>query len=248
MAKFIKPQLTIRLNAIAISNAIRDATLMGMGESLYRMEATAKAKAPVRKVVTGGRRTFRAATRSELQQANRYYQRVSQERGFTFTPLTTIRVVNDRFENRGYVGRGRLSPRTGANRANVMSPRASNVLDRSPDALAQNPRLSSRGRYELNSGRATIQVEANRDEVGGWLRDHIEAQPVEVRGGHLHGELVSIMDADHQYPKFQELGSRHNPAHPYLRPALHAERLRYRATLIKHIAAVKIPGVQLVVK
>jgi HK97 gp10 family phage protein len=69
--------------------------------------------------------------------------------------------------------------------------------------------LSARGAYELRSGRAI-----HNEELGGTLRDEIYFAPAVVDGRRIIVRIVSPT----AYAKFQEFGTRHNPAHPYLRP------------------------------
>lgn len=78
--------------------------------------------------------------------------------------------------------------------------------------------LTSRGRYEVSSGRAV-----HEGLVGGKLRASIHASgPIEE--GYRISALVSAEAHDkgrtHNYARDQEFGSRHNRKHPFLRPAL----------------------------
>lgn len=113
--------------------------------------------------------------------------------------------------------------------------------------LAQEPverLLTGRGRYELRSGRAVHQrqreisyadINARTGEtkevhyarvpegpayLGGGLRNTIHI--VKARADMfpvIEGWLVAG-DSEHDYAIHQELGNRHNPAHPFLRPRL----------------------------
>jgi len=102
--------------------------------------------------------------------------------------------------------------------------------------------LSRRGKYEVQSGRAFFQrtkkfanvsIKAGKVEVTGHTE--IPVGPERVGGG-LRGTIRVIPaspsmypviegwlvagDREHDYAKYQELGTRHNPAHPFLRPRL----------------------------
>ena len=109
--------------------------------------------------------------------------------------------------------------------------------------------LTSRGRYEVKSGRAisqrtkkiTVITPASRQtivETGKVTESHVVEEPVgpaRVGGGlrntirveqaspsqypNLEGWLIAG-DREHDYAIHQELGNRHNPAHPFLRPRL----------------------------
>jgi hypothetical protein len=98
-------------------------------------------------------------------------------------------------------------------------------------------RLTARGRYELRSGRAfAARLKAiSIDTETGKLKRHF-AKGSERLGGTLRGTIHVEYASAEQYPVIkasvvaggedapyaiqQELGNRHNPAHPFLRPAL----------------------------
>lgn len=80
---------------------------------------------------------------------------------------------------------------------------------RLPSAQA---RLDRRGRYELRAGRAI-----HGGNLGGKLRDEIFSTAARIDGRIIAVRVVSPT----AYAKYQEFGTRHNAAHPYLRPALH---------------------------
>lgn len=60
--------------------------------------------------------------------------------------------------------------------------------------------------------------------VGGRLRDEIYATEVFRKGSKLYVDVVSPTE----YAKYQEYGSSHNRAQPYMRPALYDMRGRFR--------------------
>lgn len=157
---------------------------------------------------------------------------------------------NDPRRNRfGQTRAERGLTRNSRNRANDFMPFGEDArqLDRTERALKDREYeryLSSRGRNEVRSGRAVsqryrtvqggvqrigglvvarepdIQVPVGPARVGGGLRSTIrvvratpESYPV------ISGWLVAG-DREHDYAKYQELGTRHNPAHPFLRPRL----------------------------
>lgn len=95
--------------------------------------------------------------------------------------------------------------------------------------------LTGRGAYELRKGRAVrdksrmridlgtgriFKVQTEQERLGGGLKSTIrvvkatpDSYPV------IEGWLVAG-DSEHDYAIHQELGNRHNPAHPFLRPRL----------------------------
>lgn len=104
-------------------------------------------------------------------------------------------------------------------------------------------RLDRRGRYELGSGRAN-----RRGYLGGRLRGEIFATPPAVEGSLISAQIISPTP----YAKYQEFGTRHNAAHPFLRPALQEGTPAFIANVARAIdEAVKsgIPaGGEIVVK
>lgn len=72
--------------------------------------------------------------------------------------------------------------------------------------------LSRRGRYEARVGRAN-----DANQLGGRLRREIHRTAVGRDGRVYRLRVVSPTP----YAKYQEFGTEHNAAHPYLRPAAH---------------------------
>jgi HK97 gp10 family phage protein len=94
-----------------------------------------------------------------------------------------------------------------------------------PGRLRFNNPLTTRGRYELRTGRANIQV-GSRTYLGGRLRSEIYAEP--ASGGPV---FIATVLSPTPYAKYVEFGTRHNRAQPYLRPALADQRSAYRERL-----------------
>lgn len=65
---------------------------------------------------------------------------------------------------------------------------------------------------------------AGNISVGGRLRDEIYRTQVYQSGSKLYGDVVSPTE----YAKYQEYGTSHNRAHPYMRPALYDMRGRFQ--------------------
>lgn len=102
-------------------------------------------------------------------------------------------------------------------------------------------KLTSRGRFEVRSGRANFQpspviervggkaIRASREpaRVGGRLRDEIHVEGPFNEGRFIWMEVVSATKdpkTGRLYPRDQEFGTRHHPPHPFLRPALQESR------------------------
>jgi HK97 gp10 family phage protein len=91
-------------------------------------------------------------------------------------------------------------------------------------------RLTARGRYELASKRAisvqirtdleTGRVTSDFPRLGGALRESIRVEKATAAMFPIIKASVVAGGGDVDYAKYQELGTRHNPEHPFLRPAL----------------------------
>lgn len=92
--------------------------------------------------------------------------------------------------------------------------------------------LDRRGRFEIKSLRA-----AHDGSLGGRLRSEIYATEARLDGKVIRLKVVSPTP----YAKYQELGTEHNPAHPYLRPAGHESRDAIRADVGRSVAAAARP-------
>ena len=110
----------------------------------------------------------------------------------------------------------------------IVTQRAQQYLTHRTIGAIDTSALSARGRYEVKSQRA-----AHQGQIGGKLRDEIYVGEVQVDGHHVHVDVVSPTS----YAKQQEMGNRHNPAHPYMRPALYESKDEVRATIASHVVA-----------
>ena len=139
-------------------------------------------------------------------------------------------------------------PRNLSNRANEFRAthdvRLLNPLDYSKllDSASES-RLTAAGRYELASRRAVthaaVSVATERStvsaRVGGSLRDSIR---VERASADMFPDIKASVVAGGNgvdYAKFQELGTRHNPEHPFLRPSLMEARGELPAQLLRSL-------------
>jgi HK97 gp10 family phage protein len=108
------------------------------------------------------------------------------------------------------------------------------VMTHHPDALDTSGKspLHARGRYELKTGRGLSQG-AKQGEVtlGGTLRRSIKMLGPHRIGGVIKAKVVSPVP----YSMFQEFGTRHNRATPYMRPAILKSITTYRREMVKAI-------------
>lgn len=113
--------------------------------------------------------------------------------------------------------------------------------------------LTSRGKYERTSGRANsqkifsifdsntgqMQEQVGPAHLGGGLRKTLRVvSPTAASYPVIKGSLVAG-DADHDYAKYQELGTRHNAAHPFLRPRLAEWKTTLPARLKRVVGGVR---------
>ena len=94
--------------------------------------------------------------------------------------------------------------------------------------------LDSGGRRELKTGRALF-TKDGVTTLGGRLRGSITMQGPTLDGGIVRASVVSPV----YYSKFQEFGTRHNRATPYMRPAIAKMTTTYRRDLVKAIHSIR---------
>lgn len=95
--------------------------------------------------------------------------------------------------------------------------------------------LSARGRYEERSGRAAFTDKTTGvTTLGGRLRKEIEIVRPTLQGNIIRGSVVSPTP----YARFQEFGTRHNRATPYMRPAILKLTTSFRPQMVKALNRV----------
>jgi hypothetical protein len=85
---------------------------------------------------------------------------------------------------------------------------------------ATDAKLSPRGRYEVRSGRAAVESESGKIQIGGRLKKSIVAEGA-YREGH---RTINSIGTDVPYALFVEFPTSHNAAQPFLLPALHGQK------------------------
>ena len=93
------------------------------------------------------------------------------------------------------------------------------VRRKDPGYLPEKTMLTSRGAYEVRSERAVASSFQHRN-IGGRLRGSISSSPPSVSGSRAEAWVT----ASAPYAKYMEFGTRHNAAHPFLRPAAEEAR------------------------
>lgn len=228
------------LNTAAIKGAIRSAAREELEVIGDEIAADAKRRAPVRKVFRerpGYQRRFRRLTTSERAVASRlaenYYRNIRPNEFKRRRALAHIanyaRVQRPgpgslnalersrRLRTLGFERGGRFSSTTGARR---LSRREGGGID--PGAIT--PLLTSRGAYEIRSGRAvhreTLSSGHTRVQAGGALKASIGSEGVSETPNGLEVKVTAAI----RYAKYVEFPTIRTAAQPFLRPALHAAR------------------------
>jgi len=219
------------IRAQDVMGAVLDALVGSTNRGLIRIQTRAKELAPVRKVF-GDRGAYRTRFRTadEISSDRSIRQQLGLGPEELYKNRQVVSRVPQKLNDREVAGPGRLRSR-----------QAQTQLDR-------------RGRYELKTGRAIFEQfngprvagTQGTQQLGGRLRDEIHVEPASVQGHRVSGRVVSPTP----YAKYQEFGTHHNPAHPYLRPAGHesvqkiaADARRSAADAVRATFHVRIEGV-----
>lgn len=123
----------------------------------------------------------------------------------------------------------------------VSNNKGQNVLAAFPDALKsrkdggsgyEHSPLHARGRFELRTGRSLFKRrDTGETTLGGRLRGEIEMIPAVPSDKRIKAKVVSPT----YYAKYQEFGTRHNRATPYMRPAILKQVTTFRRDVVKSI-------------
>lgn len=212
----------------AIAQAIFDNAVAALGRSALLVERRARQKAPVRHIFADGSYHVRVKTWGEID-ADRAI-RASLDLGpelkaGRFRAKTTLGAPI--FRNRKPTGRNQqqyLPPRNWEQRR--MAAAAGHLADydaemarRKAGQAPQPTFLTRQGAYEVRTKRAKATTWGHA-YIGGRLRREIFATAPEISGAMAEAWVI----APTPYAKYQEFGTRHNAAHPFLRPALDESR------------------------
>ena len=189
-------------------------------DTLLAATEAAREKAPVRKVFKGsvGHASLQSVEEAASEAAVRSH--IGLAPGPVRTQRTPAARVH-RFGPRRLLVRPAFDPKVKRFRASSgqFAPRGTNKL------LFNTP-LTSRGRYELKTGRANITT-GGKSYLGGRLRSEITHEPVSGADGIWTGAVLSPTP----YAKYVEFGTRYSRAQPYLRPALAEQRAAFRSRI-----------------
>ncbi len=218
------------------------AALEEVAESVAR---DAKARAPVRKVFreSGGfRRAFRALTTPErnlaIKRAMNYggYTDFARRRSVAYLQRYARAEVR-RPGSANSLSRSRTLRILGTEQGGRFSARvdASRIRGGGFQSATLHPLLTSRGRYEVASGRAihreVLASGAVQVQIGGRLKASIGSEGVITQGD----QTTVKVSARVRYAKFVEFPTTHNASQPFLLPALHDNRAKLRSTLAREL-------------
>lgn len=241
------------LNIPAIKGRIRQGERAALEEIGDRLATDARRRAPIRKVFKekkGYRRKFRRLTPIEQRiataRAEHYYRNVNPNEFKRRRAVAHIR----NYASVSSPSRGSLNALNRSNRLRTLGiERLGRFVPSQPGVIRLAGRqrggfepgselgqhLTSRGKYEIRSGRAVhreVTTGGNvRVRIGGALKASIEnTGVVETQSG-----LTVIIVAAIRYAKFVEFPTIRNAAQPFMRPALHAMRGEVTRIVASHI-------------
>ena len=210
----------------ALLQNVFEGAVQGLAQGAQVVAQRAKARAPVRSVFGGGG-GVRTKTAGEIEAVRSSRDAVFKAGG----PPTAIRP-----EQLGQATITTGKPPTHWRERRLAA--ASRLLTQYDIELSrrkagyapQKTMLSRRGAYEVRSGRANFATWEHL-KVGGRLRGEIYATDPSVSGDHAEAWVISPTE----YAKFQEFGTRHNAAHPFLRPAAEESRSEVAAMVAEAV-------------
>lgn len=230
------------INVAAIMAVVRNAEMVAINRVAQQVAASAKAKAPIRKVFKETKaRKFRSLTPQEKQIASHratvYYTNVHPSKVKLRRALAAIRSGRAELPVRGAANNfnrthtlrllgkhknGQFNSRAGA------TPNTSGGYEPGPTL---SPLLTKRGRNEVRSGRAIHTTRSGHVRVGGALKASIHATEATVVGQGVQATVVAGIG----YAKFVEFPTVHNAAQPFIRPALAENRVALRHEIAAEI-------------
>lgn len=203
------------INLAELGDAIFEAAVHGLDQGAKRVATLARAKAPVRHIFAGGGYHIRSKSIDEIEGERSTRDRVLR----TGSPKATV------VQPGGNIVSGRKPPvhwrerRIAAAQALLAQYDAEMTRRRTKGYIGQKTVLDRKGAYEVRTMRAQFSTWGHAG-IGGRLRGSISAKPASA--SKVSAEAWVIATAP--YAKFQEFGTRHNAAHPFLRPAAEESR------------------------
>lgn len=207
------------INLEELGEAILEGAYQALGQGAQLVAQRARAKAPVRRIFRNAGYAVRFKSMAEINES-----RYARDAGLRVKSPPTV-VQPDDVPLRW--GRTIAGKKPGAQwRQRRMSVAQQHLQDYDAEMarrrMGLTPHktvLTRRGAYEVRSMRAK-HLTWGHSYIGGTLRDSIVAEPVSISGNRAEAWVI----AKAPYAKYQEFGTRHNAAHPFLRPAAEESR------------------------
>jgi HK97 gp10 family phage protein len=200
----------------SLGQSIFEAAVQGLGQGAKRVAVVARQKAPVRHIFAGHNYGIRHKSIDEIEGEREVRDRALR----TGSPRATVVQPGD---VPGVWLRKAIGKKPPVHWRERRLSAAQQLLDqydaemsrrRVKGYVGQKTVLDRKGAYEVRTMRAQFTTWGHA-AIGGRLRGSISARP--ALAGTTTAEAWVIATAP--YAKFQEFGTRHNAAHPFLRPA-----------------------------
>jgi len=209
------------INLAELGDAIFEAAVHGLDLGARRVATLARAKAPVRHIFAGGGYHIRFKSIDEIEGERSVRDRALR----TGSPRASVTQPGDVPGVWLQKAIGRKPPvhwrerRLAASAELLAQYDAEMTRRRTKGYIGQKTALDRKGAYEVRTMRAQFSTWGHAG-IGGRLRGSISAKPASA--SKVSAEAWVIATAP--YAKFQEFGTRHNAAHPFLRPAAEESR------------------------
>lgn len=209
------------INLEELGDAIFEAAVHGLDVAARRVASLARTKAPVRHIFAGGGYHIRFKSIDEIEGERSTRDRVLR----TGSPSSSVTQPGDVPGVWLKRASGRKPPVHWRERrlaaASILLDQYEAEMDRRrvKGVIGQKTVLDRRGAYEVRTMRAQFSTWGHAG-IGGRLRGSISAQPAIASKTLAEAWVIATAP----YSKFQEFGTRHNAAHPFLRPAAEESR------------------------
>ena len=209
------------INLEELQEAIFQAAVHGLDLGARRVATLARAKAPVRHIFAGGGYHIRHKSIDEIEGERSVRDRALR----TASPRQTVVQPGDVPGVWLKRSIGRKPPvhwkerRLSAAQALLELYDAQEARQRSAGIVGHKTVLDRRGAYEVRTMRAQFTTWGHAG-IGGRLRGSISAKPATASKTTAEAWVIATAP----YAKFQEFGTRHNAARPFLRPAAEESR------------------------
>jgi len=196
---------------------IFEGAVQALGEGAHLVEGRAKQKAPVRRLFGDGGQAIRIKSISEIET-------VRSTRDAVFKAGGPPTVIQPEAYGEARTVHGKKPPihwrqRRMAAAQHLLGQYDAEMSNRRAGLAPHKTMLTRRGAYEVRSKRAAFATWQHLS-IGGRLRGEIFSTSPTVSGNRAEAWVISPTE----YAKYQEFGTRHNAAHPFLRPAAEESR------------------------